>query len=368
MRPTARRRLNNRLLAATLAFFGWVTASQSQANEKPIANSINTLTQNELQEAFRTLSQHYIDKQSLNYEELNKAALDGLLHRLSFGASIVEREPKQDHQAEDDQGLQFYQEILTPEIAYLRPVHFTPDEIDSARDALKSFSAHEVKTLVIDFRAPVTNAEFARVAAFIDLFSPAGQILFKIAKPNDDKPQLFLSKSAPQWQGDLILLVDADTSPAAETAAAAINHVRPSLIVGEKTRGAAVQFEEVALTPDTALRFASAHVLLPDDSTLFRSGVSPRIKTRTRPAAKRNIFQQSEEKGLSQFILDRERPRMNEAALVSGINPELEFHLAKSAGESTQWDKRPLQDTALQSVIEFLKTASFLNLTGEEKD
>ncbi|MEM7145402.1 MAG: S41 family peptidase [Verrucomicrobiota bacterium] len=362
-----KRNITSPFLIATLAAAALPLTTIGHAQENDAAtNTLDALGQSELQEAFRTLSQHYIDKDALDYESLNKAALEGLLNRLSFGASIVERSPAEEADPETEDALAFHSEIIIPGLAYIRPVTFSLDEIKATRDALKEFKTEEVETLIIDFRAPVPNDEFARVAAFADLFTPAQELLFKIAKPDDERPQSFQSKNPPAWNDDLILLIDAETSPAAETAAAVINHLRPSLIVGEKTPGAAVQYEEIALTPDTALRFASAQVLLPDDSTLFRTGITPRLKSRTPPKAKRNVFLQSQDKGLSRFLFERERPRMNEAALVSGINPELEFYLAKSAGESTRWDKRALHDHALQSVVEFLNTATFLELTEEE--
>jgi hypothetical protein len=39
---------------------------------------------------------------------------------------------------------------------------------------------------------------------------------------------------------------------------------------------------------------------------------------------KRQILQGSNEKGMSPFIYESERPHLNEAALIAGTNPELE--------------------------------------------
>jgi hypothetical protein len=359
--PSGFNRLPLPLLKLSLAF---ALTGVVGADTKPPSPALETLSQSQLQEAFRALSQHYIDKDSLNYEELNKAALEGLLNRLSFGASIVEKatDPGATTPSTPADSFEFYQETITPAIAYIRPVHFTAEEIKATRQALQEFKAEKIKTLVVDFRAPVQEDEFARVAPFADLFTTTGELLFKIAKPGDDRPQLFLSKNPAQWDGALVLLIDAQTSPAGETAAAVISQFRDCLIVGEKTAGAAVQYEEIALNADSALRFASAEIRLPDGSSLFRNGVTPQIVARTAPNQKKQIFTLSHKKGLARYLFDRERPRMNEAALVSGINPELEFYLAKTANQETRWDKRPLQDRALQTVVELLGTAAFLEL------
>jgi hypothetical protein len=339
-----------------------VSTLLASADTEDSVPPLESLNQNQLQEAFRALSQHYIDKDSLNYEELNKAALEGLLSRLSFGASIIEKNNAAAADDEPADDFEFYHEAISPKIAYIRPIHFGADEIKATREALKEFKTEEIETLILDFRAPVQEDEFARVAAFADIFTDTGELLFKIAKPGDERPQLFLAKNPSQWDGALILLVDTQTSPAGETAAAVISHFRDCLVVGEKTAGAAVQYQEIALTPDSALRFASAQILLPDGTTLFRNGVTPQFKAHTPPTLKKQVFELSQDKGLARYLFDRERPHMNEAALVSGINPELEFYLAKSNGKETRWDKRPLQDRALQAVIELLGTASFLEL------
>ncbi len=44
------------------------------------------------------------------------------------------------------------------------------------------------------------------------------------------------------------------------------------------------------------------------------------------------------------------------------MNPELDYHLAKSLGQTTPYDRVPLQDRALQTALEGLLAIEFLVL------
>src|SRR4029079_12769039 len=50
---------------------------------------LENLPQNAIQSAFQVLRRDYIRREDLTFEELNRAALQGLLERLDFGAEIV---------------------------------------------------------------------------------------------------------------------------------------------------------------------------------------------------------------------------------------------------------------------------------------
>jgi hypothetical protein len=51
---------------------------------------------------------------------------------------------------------------------------------------------------------------------------------------------------------------------------------------------------------------------------------------------------------------------MNEAALVAGTDPEIDYYLLLSQNKPTPWDRPPLQDRALQQAVDLLDTARFL--------
>ncbi len=355
-----RRRLACALLL-TLALPARSYGEADAASEvKP--ESLETLSQSQLQEVFRVLNRHYIENETLNYEALNRAALDGLLRRLSFGATLVRRNGDPDS---DAPAFSFHEEVIKPGIAYLRPVTFEPKEVEAAAKALRRYPGEEIHTLILDLRAPVRIDEFGRAAAFLDLFTGRNQLLFKIQKPSDQRAELFLSKKARLWDGRLVVLVDRESSSVAETVAAVLDHYVDCLTMGQPTQGRTVQYQEVALDEETALRFASAEVLLPDDRSLFRKGITPRLRAGTSPQRKRRVFEQSAAKGMQRFVFDRERPRLNEAALIAGDDPELDYHLAKSAGKPTPYDKTPLRDGMVQQALETLLAVDFFQLEAK---
>ena len=87
------------------------------------------------------------------------------------------------------------------------------------------------------------------------------------------------------------------------------------------------------------------------------------------PSEKKHaVFSATENEDLKNFVDDQQRPRMNEAALVAGTNPELGYFLAKSRGDATPYDEPPLQDRTLQQALDLLRTKRFLELDKPEKN
>lgn len=70
---------------------------------------------------------------------------------------------------------------------------------------------------------------------------------------------------------------------------------------------------------------------------------------------------------LNDFLFQKQRPRMNEAALVSGTDPEIDYYLLLSQDKPTPWDRPPLQDRSLQQAVDLLETTHFLEPSRKEK-
>ena len=67
---------------------------------------------------------------------------------------------------------------------------------------------------------------------------------------------------------------------------------------------------------------------------------------------------------LADFVFDRVRPRMNEAALVAGTDPELDYYVAKSNGKQTSWDKPLFRDRVLRQAVDLVTVTGFLPVEG----
>ena len=319
---------------------------------------IDTLDQSSLQEAIRILLKSYIKRDNLDSLELNRAAMQGLLDRSGFGVTLVDRRSESDP---SDTPQQLVAEQLTDTVAYLRLGTLSEAELASIGDRLKQFQTSGAKTLILDLRVPARDTSFQNAARILDHFCPPNELLFKIQKPGEERPSLFLSKSATSWSGDLILLIDAQTPPASEAIATVLKRTRDPLLIGRPTPGKTVEYEKVIISEDAYLRFAVAELVFADGSSIFRTGIRPDIDVGLEVADKAYIFDASREQGMKPFIFSKRQPRHNEAALVAGTNPELDYAIAKSAGRDTGFDTIPIHDRVVQAALDYLVTIEQLD-------
>lgn len=319
---------------------------------------VDALNQTQLQEAFRLLRSGFIKREQLTYEELNRAALQGVLDRLESGAMLLTPTTL----AEADSPYPFHAQKLGQAVCYVRPGRFNADEIPALDGALAEFLADaKLQTLILDLRSPQPLANFETAAALLGRFRPPGELLFKVTRPGDPSPRLFVSKSSPKsWDRQLLVLIDRETGNSAEIIAAVLQRKSKSLVFGERTPGLTVEYEDVPLATDRILRYAVAEVLLADDVSLFRKGVIPDIPVPSTIAGKHVLYRDSEHKDILDLIHIPPRPQVNEAALVSRTNPELDYYLAKSNKKPTPWDKPPVQDRVLHAALDLLTVSAFL--------
>jgi hypothetical protein len=334
-----------------------VTASPSLTSS--LAPLVDTLDQAALQEAFRLLTSDYIQEKDLDPLEVNRAALQGLLERLDFGAMLLTEKTR----AESDSPFGFHHARAHDALAYMRFGRYTEEEIAEFDAALEAYQAEKAIThLVLDLRSPQAQAEFSIASRILSRFRPPNELLFKIRRPGNDRPTLFVSTpEAESCRLETILLVDRETGNVGEIIAAVLKRQSGCLIIGEKTPGLAVEYRDVPLGEDRILRYAIAEVVLEDDSSIFRTGIQPDLLTPTPIKIKTDLFRAVDGgKPLADFLVQKERPRMNEAALVAGTDPEIDYYLLLSQNKPTPWDRPPLQDRALQQAVDLLDTTRFL--------
>lgn len=318
----------------------------------PAAESaVDQLGQAALQNAFQILRGEYIRGEEITADELNRAAMQGLLDRLDLGAELVARAETPTTTG----GL--VAEEVSPGLLYLRPQALTGEEVAAIRERLAGAKA--IRHLILDLRAPMLPGEFEAAAALLDVFVPAGELLFKLQQPGREDARLFLATEEALWTGPLVLLVDADTNNLGETVSAVLRTRGRALLVGAATRGATVRYETLPLDDHWQLRFARAEMLLPDGTSLFRQGLQPDFPV-TQPAeAKRRLF--ASKRSPAQIIFEVGRPRYNEAALLARRHPELESYIRRSAGETVEDDRAPDSDRVLQRAVDMLIASDHLS-------
>lgn len=314
------------------------------------------ISQAGIQTAFRILQREYIRSSDLTFDELNRAALAGLLERLDFGAELIPR--KLESVPEALKGVQA--DVLTPQTAYLRPQAFTQQETVELEQHLKKFREAKVEHLILDLRTPATPGSFNDAADVLSLFVPKGEVLFKMKQMGQARSEPESSLRDPVWTKPLLVLVDEETGSLGETIAAVLRQRKQALLVGAPTRGGAVRYETVPVDAGWSLRFARAEVLLADDSSIFKKGLRPDFAMSLSTAAKRRVFEAAREHGVKSTITDTPRPRFNEAALVSHTNPELDAYVRRSSGGSLTEGAASPKDKVLQRAVDLLVTRDHL--------
>jgi C-terminal processing protease CtpA/Prc len=177
--------------------------------------------------------------------------------------------------------------------------------------------------------------------------------LFSLRKAAGKQEQSFVSDRDPSYQGLMILLVDGDTAGAAEAISAAIRLYEKALIVGQPTAGQAVEYSDLKLPSGKTLRVAVGELILPEARPLFPGNVKPDVPVEMSAADKQAIFQQSREKGMTPFVVENERPHMNEAALLSGKNPELEA-MEAAQKQGVNHEKASTHDPVVQRALDLV--------------
>ena len=308
---------------------------------------VNSLDPSQVQKAVDALQTNFLSPSALDENSKQKAMLEGLLRRLAPGAAIITGDSAKSR----PDPAPFLAEILDDRAGYLRPGKLDAATLSQLDVSLASFSEKKLPVVILDMRGVAGGSGFETAADFARRFCPKGKMLFSIQKPSAKQERILTSNQGPAYEGILVVLTDGNTSGAAEALAATLRLNAGAMIVGGDTAGEAVEFSEVPLGGGKILRVAVSQIVLPENTTIFPGGVKPDIAISLPPGALAEIYAASKDKGVSQFVFDSERPRMNEAALVAGTNPEIESGRDRS--------RPPLRDTVLQRAMDLVTAINF---------
>jgi hypothetical protein len=323
------------------------TPSPSPSGTPTTQELINSLGQPDLQAAITLLKNNFTDLDAINETELNRATLEGLLVRQARGLMLL---PGREIASPVEPA--FYAEIFDGHIGYLRPGGLTSANLKAMDRKLAEFSSKKVDALIVDLRDSPAPSNFEVAAEFAKRFCPKGKPLFTLRKPAARQDRPFTSERDPAFQGVTVALADRDTGGGAEVLAALLRLYDKTLIVGQPTAGRAVEYSDLPLPSGKILRVAVAEAVLPDGQSLFPAGVKPDLPVEMPVSEKRQIFQVSGEKGMAPFVYDAERPHLNEAALLAGMNPELDA--AEGQRRNRGREKLPARDPVLQRAIDLV--------------
>jgi hypothetical protein len=337
------------LLAADSSLHAQAPAVETKTPETAAA-LIDSLSAAELDEVLTLLRDHFIKPEMLADLALKRATVQGTIERLAPGAAILGAPA-----AADTEVSPFRSEVLDKRIGYARLGSASPANVAELDAALGKFAADKLGSLVLDLRATPASSEVEQMAEVCRRFVPKGKVLFTVRKANVKQEQVLTSKDDPKFRGVIVLLVDRTTAGTAEVIAAVLRTQVNAMVIGQQTRGEAVEFANFPLAGGKLVRIAVAEVALPDKTTVFPGGVKPDIALDVPHETTEAVLKQGLEKGVNDLVFETERVRMNEAALVSGANPELDAAQAAQKNKAER-PKPPLRDAVLQRAVDFITT------------
>jgi hypothetical protein len=331
-----------------------VATATPSAGATPAASAIiDSMGAADLQQAIQLLKANYINPDALNETELNRAMLLGVLTRLGRGVMLLSERAPEVSEATNP----FYGEILEGHIGYLRLGALTAPNLQALDANLQTYNGKKIDAVVIDLRASPTTNDFAMAAEFAKRFCGKGKLLFTLRKVAGKQERAFTSEREPAYRGLTIVLADGDTSGPAEVLGGALQLYTKALVIGQPTAGRAVEYSDLPLNGDRMLRAAVGEAILPEGRTVFPGGLKPNLPVEMSVADKRQIFEQSAESGMSQFVFESERPHLNEAALLAGRNPELDA-IEASQRRGRNSEKSAPRDVVLQRAVDVVTSLS----------
>lgn len=316
---------------------------------RTLREAVNSLDAAQIQKAMEALQGNFLAPAALDETSRQRALLEGLIRRLSPGVAIVAA----GEGAVPFEPRPFLAEILDDRAGYIRPGALDQATLGQFDAALKSFSEKRLPALILDLRAVPAGSDFDSAAEFAKRLCGRGKILFTIQKRSAKQERILSSDRDPLFSGLIVVLVNNDTAGAGEALAGTLRANARAMIVGTDTAGEAVEFSTFPIDGGQTLRVAVSQVVLPDGKLIFPDGLKPDIAVSLAPEVLQAIIEESREKGVSQFVFESERSRLNEAALVARTNPEI---------ENTQKADRNapvLRDTVLQRAMDLVTAVGF---------
>jgi len=196
-------------------------------------------------------------------EQLNTVAVEGLLKALHGRATLVGGPANRAHPQGRPELIE--SAVLEGDIAYLRVAQVggsLADQLAAAYHGLAS--TNKIAGVTLDLRFAGGN-DYAAAAATADLFTTRKMPLLKWDHEVEE------SRPAKELiSGPLMILINSETSGAAEALAAALREADAGLILGSPTAGLAMSTRDFPLKNGQSLRIAANPVRLGDSAVISR--------------------------------------------------------------------------------------------------
>jgi len=331
-------------------------ATAAPAPAAPLRDLVDQLDQAGLQRVIEQLRSSYVDSSALTNQEINQAAVEGLLSRLGPGAGL-ETKPQNKQPAPN---RPFKSDIIETQFGYVRLGTFTQNDLPQLDATLNNFRNRGVTGLILDLRTMQPESNFQLAADILSRFVPKGKVLFNLVEPKGGAEQAYASSAEPIFTGPLAVLISPDNAGTPEAIAGTLRAQLHALIIGQKTSGRAVEYEHFSIGDNLVLTVAIKELVIPDAPPIFPNGLTPDIAVTFPKPQQDAVLALADQNGVTDYIFDEERPHTNEAALVAGKNPDLDAYEADHANGRSK--RQHLKDVILQRAIDFLTAISVFRL------
>jgi hypothetical protein len=302
---------------------------------------------------------------------LDRAGAEGMLRAFAPWVSIVTN--GQPAEAADGMVLP-KATVYDGVVGYLRVTSMEDRLVKDLSDAMDGLtSSNKLKGWVLDLRY-ADGPDYRAAARVADRFANKEQVLIDFGQGPIRSTAKPSSTTLP-----VMVLINGQTSRAAEALAAMLRLAGPAMLLGTNTAGRAFLTKDFPLRSGQFLRIATALVKAGGAEPLSRQGVRPDILVTVNPAQERASYEDpyrpllkpslgevtsGSDSPLAATLTNRAgRPRLNEAELVrmlrEGMDPDTEGPMARSTGPT-----RPvLRDPALVRALDLLKGLAMIRGT-----
>jgi len=298
----------------------------------------------------------------MSEDELNRKAVRGLVSALKPVVSLAS-ETSSGRAASDGPPVT-QTNVFDKDIGYLRVQRVDEGLAKAVEGACEKLqSTNQLRGVVVDLRY-AGGDDYAAVAATAELF-------VKKSRPLLDwgSGEVRSKEKAEVIAGPVAVLVNRQTSGAAEALAGVLRQAAAALVLGHKTAGQAMIAQEFPLKNGDRLRIRINPVKLGDGSALPAEGLAPDISVEVSADEEQAYFADAYQQiprvalsantqlSLTNSVASRNgrRPRLNEAELVrerrEGTNPEADL----TAGRPAEPEGPGVRDPVLARALDVLK-------------
>src|SRR5580700_1443202 len=247
-------------------------ASAASSVQPGSSHLIDQLDVNQLKLILDALRTNYVDARALTNDELDQAAIKGLLAKLGPGVRLQTR--SEFERAKPVRPFRY--DVVSNRFSYIRLGTLKENSLSQLDNALGESRSRNVEGLIIDLRTVSEDSDYDLANSVLSRFISSGERTFELTEKGTSESKKFTAKSAPLYQGPIAVLVDRQTAGAAEVIAGVLKTKQRALLIGQTTAGRAVKYKTEPMG-DLMVSVAQSEVQIAGLPLIFPGGLIPDI-------------------------------------------------------------------------------------------